>query len=235
MKTQKLTGILFIMGALGVFIPYTILTITFEYPDILRQDVGVVLTKFHAGGNGLIFTWWLFAILGLPMLVAYKQLGEQLEKKSKSVGWLTTIGIIGLVTQMVGLLRWPFVVPILASNYYLGDDMAKEITKAMFQVVHQYGGVILGEHIGQIFTIIWVLGITRVMQLNRLAPVWIIGLGYSASFIYLLAQAELFATVMPGFPVWDLAGLIGSTLWLVWLVSIGIKMITHKTSDSILD
>jgi len=33
-------------------------------------------------------------------------------------------------------------------------------------------------------------------------------------FISLLAQAELLATVMLQFPVWYLAGFIGSTLWL---------------------
>ncbi len=51
MKTDKIIGLLLITGAVGVFIPYTILTITFEYPDILRQDAGAVLTKFHDGGS----------------------------------------------------------------------------------------------------------------------------------------------------------------------------------------
>jgi len=37
-----------------------------------------------------------------------------------------------------------------------------------------------------------------------------------------LAQAELFATVMPNFPVLDMAGFIGSTLWLVWLIAVGV-------------
>lgn len=227
-KMNKLTGWLFILGALGVFVPYTILTITFDYPDILRQDVGVVLTKFHQGGNSLILTWWLFAVLGLPMLVAYKQLGKKLEHKAASVGWLTTIGIIGLISQMIGLLRWTFVVPILASNYDVGNDTTKEISKAVFQVVHQYGGVVLGEHIGQIFTIIWVIGITRVLQISKLVPVWITWLGYGSSFIYLLAQAELFATVISIFPVWDLAGFIGSTLWLIWLIALGVDLIRTK-------
>jgi len=228
MKTNKTTGLLFILGALGVFIPYTILTITFDYPDILRQDAGLVLTKFHQGGSSLILTWWLFAVLGLPMLVAYKQLGSQLEHKSASVNWLTTIGIIGLVTQMTGLLRWTFVVPILANNYYSGTDAAKEISKAMFQVVHQYGGVVLGEHLGQLFTIIWVIGITRVLQTSKIVPGWMIWLGYGASFIYLLAQAELFATVVSSFPVWDMAGFIGSTLWLIWLIAMGVHLMRTR-------
>ncbi len=233
MKTERVTGVLLIIGALGVFVPYSILTITFEYPDILRQEVGVVLTKFHEGGTGLIVTWWLFAILGLPLLVAYKPLGQQLTDKSDSIGWLTSVGILGLVTQMVGLLRWSFVVPLLASNYYLGDDHAKEMAKALFQVVHQYGGVVLGEHLGQVFTVAWAVGITRVLQSARLAPRWMSVLGYGSSFIYLLAQAELFATVIPAFPVWDLAGLIGSTLWLVWLICLGTLWMTKFSRPNI--
>lgn len=222
MHPQKTTGLLFILGALGVFIPYTVLTATFDYPDILRQEVGSILTKFREGGNSLIFTWWLFGILGLPMLVAYQQLGRRLSARYPAASWLTTIGIIGLVAQMIGLLRWTFVVPILADNYHAGDAAAKAIAKALFEVVHQYGGVILGEHLGQLFTIIWVVGITRLLQLSRLAPTWINWLGYASAAIYLMAQAELFATVIPAFPVWDPAGFIGSTLWLIWLVSLGV-------------
>ena len=73
MKSDKATGLLLISGAIGVCIPYTILTVIFEYPDILRRDTGTVLTKFHEGGNTLVFTWWAFAILGLPLLIAYER------------------------------------------------------------------------------------------------------------------------------------------------------------------
>jgi hypothetical protein len=228
MKNQKITGLLFILGAAGVLIPYIFLTIIFDYPSILREDIGVVLMKFNQGGNSLILTWWLFAILGLPLLIAYIKLGKQLEQQSSNASWLTTVGVIGLVTQMVGLLRWSFVVPILAHNYRVGNETSKEITKAIFEVIHQYGGVVLGEHVGQLFTIVWVIGITRVMQQLKLVPVWISGLGYGSSAIYLLAQAELFATVIPNIPVWDSAGFIGSTLWIIWLIGVGVILIRKK-------
>jgi len=57
----------------------------------------------------------------------------------------------------------------------------------------------------------------------RLLPKWLVWLGYSASTIYLLAQMELFQTVMPNVPVVALAGFIGSTLWLIWLILVGVK------------
>ena len=224
MKINKSIGGLFIAGAVALFIPYTMLTIIFEYPDILRQDTATILTKFHEGGNRLIWTWFAFAITGIPLLPAYIMLGQKLENKAPLVRMATTIGVIGLIVQMVGLLRWTFVVPVLADTFiHATDEATKAAVIVAFKTIHQFGGVILGEHLGQLFTIAWTVMLSLSFAKLKLFPKWVNGLGFVSSFIYLLAQAELFATVMPGFPVWDLAGFIGSTLWLVWLVVIGIK------------
>ena len=134
---------------------------------------------------------------------------------------------------MIGLLRWTFVVPVLAANFANGNEMTKEASKVAFQVIHQYGGVILGEHLGQLFTILWTILMSMTFHKLKLFPTWLIGMGYVASAIYLLAQAELFATVMPDFPVWDFAGFLGSTIWLIWLVIVGIKFLKVRVQDSI--
>lgn len=228
MKTEKIIGILLILGAIGILVPYTILTIIFDYPNILRQETGIILTKFHEGGNRLIWTWWAFAILGLPLLEAYVLLGQKLEQKFYFVRWGTTLGLIGLLVQMIGLLRWTFVVPVLANNFVSGNEMTKEASKVGFQIIHQYGGVLLGEHIGQLFTIAWTIMMTSAFAQLKLFPKWTIWLGYISSFIYLLAQTELFATVMPNISVVGLAGLIGSTLWIIWLIAIGAYLFKIK-------
>jgi hypothetical protein len=62
----------------------------------------------------------------------------------------------------------------------------------------------------------------------RLFPKRLIWPGYFSSVIYLLARAELFKTVIPSFQVWDMAGFIGSTLWLIWLILTGIKFLKVK-------
>lgn len=148
-------------------------------------------------------------------------LGQKLEKQFSFVRWATTIGVVGLIVQMIGLLRWTFVVPVLANHYVHGSASVQETSKIVFEVIHQYGGVIFGEYLGQLFTIIWTVMMTTAFARLKLFPKWIIWLGYIASAIYLMAQAELFATVMPDFPVWDSAGFIGSTAWLIWLIIIG--------------
>ena len=90
--------------------------------------------------------------------------------------------------------------------------------------------MLLGEHLGLLFTIAWTLLITRSFATLRLMPGWVNWIGYIAPLIYLMAQAELFATVIPGIPVWDMAGFVGSTLWLIWLVLIGIRFIRLKSA-----
>jgi hypothetical protein len=226
MKKEKTIGLLLIAGAIGVFVPYTVLTMTFEYPNILRQNTGTILTKFHDGGNSLILTWWTFAILGLPLLIAYILIGQKFENKLSFIKWVTTFGVISGIVQIIALLRWVFVVPIIADSYISAGDVATK-TAAMisFQTIHQFGGVLLGEHIGQLFTIIWTVMISYAFMVLNFFSKWISWFGIVASAIYLVAQAELFATIIPGFPVWDMAGFIGSTLWLIWLIIIGIKFL----------
>ncbi|NBP68348.1 MAG: DUF4386 domain-containing protein [Cytophagia bacterium] len=228
MKTEKTIGISLIAGALGVLIPYIILTSLFDYPNILREESGVILVKFHEGGQQLIWTWWAFAMLGLPLLKAYILIGQKLESQFTFVRWATTVGIIGLIVQMVGLLRWTFVVPVLANNFIAGSEITKEASKIGFQMIHQFGGVLLGEHIGQLFTIMWTVMITFAFAQLKYFPKWIIVLGYVSTFLYLLAQTELFATVIPTVFVIDWAGLIGSTLWIIWLIAVGVYMLKIK-------
>jgi hypothetical protein len=231
MKNEKTIGWLLIVAAIGVLIPYTVLTMIFEYPAILRQDTAIILTRFNEGGSNLIWTWFAFAVTGIPLIPAYIMIGQKFENKAPLVHMTTTIGVIGLLVQMIGLLRWTFVVPVLADTFlHATDEATKAAAIVSFKTIHQFAGVILGEHLGQLFTIAWTVMISISFAKLKLMPKWVNGLGIISASIYLLAQAELFATVMPGFPVWEMAGFVGSTLWLVWLLIIGIRFLKMNPS-----
>ena len=230
MKSGRAIGCLLLIGVIGVMIPYFILTITFEYPDILRKETGVILSSFSEGGTNLIWTWLAFALGGITLIPAYILIGQNFESKSRLTRIATNIGVIGLIVQIIGLLRWTFVVPVLASSFAQSTDDAMKASAIMsFKTIHQYGGVLLGEHLGQLFTITWTVLVSIVFDKLRIVPKWITWLAYITSAIYLLAQAELLATVIPGFPIWDLAGFIGSTLWLVLLIIIAIRFLRMKS------
>lgn len=233
MPSSKLTGALFVAGSAALLIPYSVLTKTFEYPDILREDTSVILKRFNEGGTPLILAWFAFALSGVPLIPAFILLGRILRSRSALARVATTFGIVGLVVQMAGLLRWTFVVPVLADLYVNTNDPAiKAAAIVTFKAVHQYGGVVLGEHIGQLFTITWTILISMAFGRLKAMPKWIVVSGYVLSLVYLLAQAELLATVIHGFPRWDMAGFLGSTLWIAWMIVVGIKLINNPISSS---
>ena len=230
---RKWTGWLFISGAVLVNIPYTLLIMNFDYPDILREPAGEVLTRFHAGGVALICTWLAFAWVGLPLLFGIILLNKAIENESPLMQTAKIAGIIGAVSQMVGLLRWVFVVPIIANGYT--DPLASESTRQAaliaFQVVHQYGGVVMGEHLGQAFTILWMVLVSMAMFKSNIFKPWLGWFGLAASAVYSLAQTELLATVIPTVKVVEIAGLAGSLLWLAWMVVLGIFLIRAGSSQ----
>lgn len=228
---QRVTGGLFILGSLLVNLPYTLLIINFEYPQILRQEPGQILTKFQEGGPALIFQWFGFAWIGLPILVAVILLQRLLSGENAAlVRVATTFGIVGLIAQVIGLLRWVFVVPVLASIYTApgSSPATRETVGVVFKIVNQFGGVLLGEHLGQLLIIVWMVLISLLMFKSALFKPWLGWFGLVASAVYLLAQGELFATVIPGFPVLSIAGLVGSLLWLGWMVLVGIFLLRAR-------
>ena len=228
-NNNKIIGGLFIIAAVALFIPYTALTIIFEYPDILRQDTATILIKFYQGGSTLVGTWFAFALTGLPLIPAYILLGQRLEGQSRWARVATNIGVAGLIVQMVGLLRWTFVVPVLADSFVHATDPATKAAAIMsFKTIHQFGGVVLGEHLGQLFTVAWTVLITASFVKTRMMPRWVNVMGIISAVIYFMAQGELLHTVIPSFPSWDLAGFLGSTLWLVWLIILGVVLVRRK-------
>jgi hypothetical protein len=237
-QIRRITGTFLILGAIFVNIPYTLLIMTFDYPDILRAPTGDILTRFAAGGSGLIWTWLAFAWVGVPILLGILLLPQALANDTSSshgqlVGKLALFfGATSLVAQMVALLRWPFVVPVLARLYTAPDATAatREAVAVVFQAVHQYGGVALGEHIGQTFTIMWMILLSLSLLRQGKLPRWLPWAGFAAAGVYALAQGELLATAIPGFPYWGEAGLVGSLMWLGWLIALGVVLLQQSRS-----
>jgi hypothetical protein len=235
-QTREVAGILLILGAILVNVPYTLLITTFDYPDILRKPTAEILTRFAAGGPGLIWIWLAFAWVGLPIRLGVLLLPTALASDTGSsrgqlAGHLALFfGATSLVAQMVGLLRWPFVVPVLVRLYTASEATAatREAVVAVFQAVHQYGGVVIGEHIGQTFTILWMILQSASMLRQGKLPRWLPWAGFVAAAVYAMAQGELLATVLPGFPVWEMAGLMGSLLWLGWLIALGVVLLCES-------
>jgi hypothetical protein len=60
-----------------------------------------------------------------------------------------------VLLSLIGFLRWVFVVPPLAHAYVSGDATAKAAADAAWTAQHQFGGALLGEHLGGLLAIGW--------------------------------------------------------------------------------
>jgi hypothetical protein len=231
-SSNRYAGMIFIFIPFLIQIPYTLLIVNFQYPDILRMPTDHIFSEFQKGGSALIWTWWFFGFSGLPLVYAYLQLFE-LTRRESPIAALSSVllGISALFFQLIGLMRWVFVVPILAKLY--SDPNAtlasKEALVISFQTIHHLFGVILGEHLGQLFTIFWMMIASVIIIQAKTFPRWVGIFGLFSSFLYLLAQTELFALVMPEIHEVPMAGLLGSLSWLLWMVIVGLQMIKKKT------
>ena len=67
----------------------SVLSATFDWPDILREPASVVLPAFLAGGSSLVWTWfataWTYALLAVPMLLLPAALGPP--RTTRPCGW----------------------------------------------------------------------------------------------------------------------------------------------------
>jgi hypothetical protein len=225
---QQLTGVLFVLSAVAFAITSTVLSSSFNWPDILREPPDTVLTEFRDGGARLIWTWfavaWSYFLLIGPVLL----LGRVLEREDTPyLGAATVIGALSVVACLVGFLRWVFVVPPLAAMY--ADPAAYATTReaivAAFSAQHQFGGALLGEHVGQVLAVVWTVLVSLALLRSPLVKPWLGWLGLAAGAAFLLNQGDVLATAVPGFPAWDLGGLLGSVLWALWLVAMGTSLL----------
>ena len=223
---RRITGALFLIGALAFGGAATILSATFDWPDILREPADVVLTRFAAGGPSLVWTWfataWTYAILAVPILLLPTVLG----RRDDAALWVATFaGAISVVLALIGFLRWVFVVPPLAQMYQEADAANRTALAAAWLAQHQFGGALLGEHLGQLLGIGWSVILSIIILGSRVLPRWLGIVGLIVSALYLFNQGDILATALPGFPVFDLAGLIGSTGWGLWVAALGVVLL----------
>ena len=223
---RRVTGWLLVVGAVAFAVAATVLSSTFEWPDILREPPEVVLPAFVDGGTSLVWTWfavaWTYAILLVPVLLLPAALGRGEDPVLRAA---TFVGAASVLLSLIGFLRWVFVVPALADSYVSGDPATKVAVAAAWTAQHQFGGALLGEHLGQLLAIGWSITVSVLVLRSGMLARWVGWAGLIASGLYLTSQGDILATAFPDFPVWDLGGLLGSSLWGLWVLALGVAVL----------
>lgn len=221
-KPRPLTGACAIALAIVFNIPFSVLASTYNYPDVLRGPASEALDLFAAGGPSLILTWHAFALSALalaPMAIALALTPERVAARpALAIGGAITGALAGLA-QAIGLWRWVFVIPMLARAHAdpATTPEAKLAAERAFEVLNQYGGVAIGEHLGQLLTALFV-GMVAILQFGegKKISAWIgflavaaITIGTGEGLAIALGQSgEIFSTA-------TILGFVGLTAWLI--------------------
>ncbi|MBL8545660.1 MAG: DUF4386 domain-containing protein [Hyphomonadaceae bacterium] len=219
---RPFAGAAAIAVAIGFNVPFAILGATFDYPDVLRRPAGDVLDLFAQGGAPLILTWHAFALSALALVPLAFALTLTRKRVADAPGLAIGAAIAGALSalaQAIGLWRWVFVVPGLArvhSDAAAGDE-AKRAAERTFDLINQYGGIAIGEHLGQLLLAIFVVCLGALQLRERkfvtgglaLLTATAIVVGTGEGLMLALGQSG------EGFALVTIGGFVGLTLWLI--------------------
>jgi hypothetical protein len=209
---RTLTATLIVAAAVLTNTAFTVLGTVFGYPDVLKEPVGDVLASFrdHQGQ----VTFWFAVMAASAALLAPIAIGVGRLSAGRAMRWSVVAGIAAAVVQVVGLSRWPLLVPGFAADAASADPAVAAAGRDAFSTAHLYLGSVVGETFGYVLTAAWTV-LVLVGLHRRLAGRWFTVLGTTSAVMILagvLSPLDL--------PVIDTANFAGYVLWSVWLLAL---------------
>ena len=222
--SRKMTAALLITAAILTDAAFTVLGKAFNYPDVLKEPVEEILAKFRASQNAVMLWFALLALsaaLFAPIAVGVGRLSTH-----RVMRVAVPVGIAAAVVQVIGLLRWPLLVPGFAADAAGPDPASAAAARDSFVLAHRILGNLIGETLGYLFTAAWTL-LVLVALGRSFAGLWFIALGAVSAVLVLasvLSPLDL--------PVIDLANFIGYVLWSIWLVAFAILLLRRPRTGT---
>jgi Domain of unknown function (DUF4386) len=206
---------------------YGLLTMTFDYPGILREPAGEILRRFAAGGPSLVLLWYGFALTPALFIPAAILLRRAFPTTTPLLDLAVPLGVLAGIVQVFGLIRWPFLVPELARTFL--DPASGEATQAaaltVFGAFHQYAGVAIGEHLGYLFTGAWTLVIAGAMLTSPVFRPWLGWVGIVTALGILVGLLEPAGIALAG-----TINAVAYLAWSLWLVVTGISLLRNRAA-----
>jgi len=227
MSTETWAAIFLVVSPVWFNVTFSLLAKRFDYPGVLREPAGTILERFRAGGDSLVWLWWAFAASGLLLVPTVVLLAATATVGGPLVVVATVIGVIAALVQLLGLLRWSYLVPWLARAYGGASTPQERATlEITFEAFHRFLGVGVGEHLGYLFTGLWTSLIGLAIALDDVVPAWLGWVGVVVGLGLVLGSTEFLGSNEER--GWKLAGDAVPILyigWSFWLVALGITLV----------
>jgi hypothetical protein len=216
---RKLTATLLVLAAVLANIGFTALGSIFNYPDVLDEPAGKVLASFR-DAQGAVSAWFVVLAIAAALLAPIA-IGVGRLSTERAMRVAVPIGITAAVVQVIGLLRWPILVPGFASDAASTNAGVASSARDSFTTVSDVLGTGIGETLGYLLTATWTVLV--VVALGRhYAGQWFQVLGVvSAALVFVGVLSPLDVAGV------DTANFVGYVLWSVWLVAFGVVILVR--------
>jgi hypothetical protein len=217
--TRKRTAVLLILAAVLANVAFTALGSIFNYPDVLDEPAADVLASFR-DHEGAVSAW--FTVLALSAaLLAPIAIGVGRMSPARPMRIAVRVGIAAAVVQVIGLMRWPLLVPGFAADAASADPSKAADARDGFSTAGDILGTAIGETVGYLLTALWTVLV--IVAIGRSFGRWFALLGGAAAVLVLagvLSPLEL--------PVIDTANFLGYILWSLWLIAFGVVLLVRE-------
>lgn len=164
-RDYKVTASIFMAFFLLIVIGNLMLASSFNFPNILRESPEARFTLFQNNQGTIIPTYYIMgltSILQIFMAVAM----YHMTKKGRLLDlFALTTGVLSGVFQVLGFFRWVILIPML-SNAYTTNEISTEVIFFLEKFANTYMGMTVGEHLGTLFTGIWLIFLSIVLVKN---------------------------------------------------------------------
>lgn len=219
----KFSGVFIILVALGFSISQIGITKIFNYPQILRSPVSIILEKYYKGGAKLKFFWTCFVLSSLmliPMSAVFYKILNRNDTPYLIMG--SALGIAAGIFYVLGLMRWLFLADDISEKYVDKNSTTetKSALEIVFQAFHIYCGNSIGETMGFLCMGIWI-SITGVAMIGSGIFYPLIGVGFIACGIGIMMAVFEWL----GFKYVNKINKISMKVLMVLLIIVGIRLI----------
>jgi hypothetical protein len=164
---------------------------------------------------------------GSAALFAPIAIGAGRLSTGRAMRFAVPAGIAAAVVQVIGLSRWPILVPGYAAGATSTDPATASAARDSFETAHRILGTVIGETLGYALTAAWTL-LVLVALGRTFAGRWFTALGAVSA---MLIAAGVLSPL--GIAILDTANFAGYILWSVWLIAFAVLLLRRPAATAV--
>lgn len=228
--SYKTTALVFLAFFLLIVVGNLILASAFEFPDILRETPDERFTLFQANQGTIVFAYYLMAITSILQVYMAVAIYQMTQKGRMLDLFAVTSGVLSGIFQMLGFFRWVILIPML-SNAYNTKEIGSETIFFLEKFANTYLGMTVGEHLGTLFTGLWLIILGIVLLQYKTIDKKVSWLGLVSGIALFIQSYETVNASALSFLA-DIA-LVVWALYVVWALIMGIMLLQKKDETSL--